>query len=419
MNLATFYWKFSTGWSIESFPDLDSEQTLVIAFGSVQLLDDSRPLATLKQAYPTSHFIGCSTAGEIWGSTLLDESLVVSVLRFQHTQLKSAFCPIQEEYKLKDQQKTRHNCYGAGRFIAQQLADKNLKAIFILADGLQTNGSELLRGLNSILYDQVAFISHSDPLLIVGGLAADLHQFKRTWVLEKSGVRMGYVAAIGFYGNAIQISCGSQGGWTIFGPERTVTRSERNILYELDHKPVLQLYQEYLGKRARDLPISGLFFPLALGTLGSRKHIVRTLSGIDWETQSMRFTGDIPLGAVAQLMRGNYERLVDGALAAALITRNSSQRKMGEWEQNHNKLIDSENFMLEPNLAIAISGSGRRLVLGERTEEELEATLDELPKETQQIGFYSYGEFAPYGSTSVCELQNQTMTLITIRENSS
>ena len=151
-----------------------------------------------------------------------------------------------------------------GRFIGQQLADKTVKAVFMLADGLQTNGSELLRGLNSVLYDQVAFINHPDPLLIVGGLAADPHQFKRTWVLDNGWPKMGYVAAVGFYGNAIQISCGSQGGWTIFGPERTVTRSEANILYELDHKPVLQLYQEYLGKRARDLPASGLFFPLAL-----------------------------------------------------------------------------------------------------------------------------------------------------------
>lgn len=417
MELATFFWKFTTGWSIESFPALDSDQTLVFVFGSVRLLDNSQPLFALKQAYPNSHLIGCSTAGEIWGSTLLDQSLVVSVLRFKQTTLKTAFCSIQADLNAVKKLRNRQTCYNAGRFIGEKLAAQNLKAVLILADGLQTNGSELLRGLNSILYAQNSWVSHPDSLLIVGGLAADSHQFKRTWVLENGLPKIGYVSAVGFYGNAIQISCGSQGGWTIFGPERKVTRSDRNILYELDQKPALQLYQEYLGTRARDLPTTGLFFPLALGTLGSRKHIIRTITAIDQTTESMRFTGDIPEGAVAQLMRGNYERLVDGALAAALITRNSSQRKMGEWEQN--KLNSSETFMLEPSLALAISGSGRRLVLGERTEEELEATLDELPKGTQQIGFYSYGEFAPYGTTSLCELHNQTMTLITIRENSS
>ena len=66
-------------------------------------------------------------------------------------------------------------------------------------------------------------------------------------------------------------------------------------------------------------------------------------------------------------------------------------------------------------LAIAISCVGRRLVLGERTEEETEATLDVLPDGTQQIGFYSYGEISPL-SSGRCDLHNQTMTLTTISE---
>ncbi|MDH5347939.1 MAG: FIST C-terminal domain-containing protein, partial [Nitrospira sp.] len=66
-------------------------------------------------------------------------------------------------------------------------------------------------------------------------------------------------------------------------------------------------------------------------------------------------------------------------------------------------------------LAIAISCVGRRLVLGERTEEETEATLDVLPKGTQQVGFYSYGEISPY-TAGTCDLHNQTMTLTTLSE---
>lgn len=416
MKLETFFWKKPTGWSVKTLPSLDSTQTLVIVFGAVQFQADLEPLQDLKEAYPQSHFIGCSTAGEIWGSTLMKDSLIVSVLHFHNTSLKTAFCHLLEETNSSNPLQRQDYSYQAGRSIAQQLTDPQLKAVFILGDGLQLNGSEFLRGLNSILYQSSVFNS-SEPILIVGGLAADNHQFKRTWILQNRLPTNGAVSAVGFYGNDIAISYGSQGGWTIFGPEREVTRSHHNILYELDHKPVLQLYQEYLGKYARNLPSSGLFFPLALGTPLARKRTVRTLIGINEETKSLTFTGDIPVGSVAQLMRGNYERLVDGALAAALITRNSNQRKIGEWEQH--KLNQNQAIMLEPTLAIAISGSGRRLVLGERTEEELEATLDELPQGTQQMGFYSYGELAPTGVASLCELHNQTMTLITIRENSS
>ncbi|VXD11126.1 conserved hypothetical protein [Planktothrix serta PCC 8927] len=416
MKLETFFWKKPTGWSVANFPPLDSSQTLIIVFGAVQFQDDLEPLHALKDAYPQSHFIGCSTAGEIFGSTLMNNSLTVSVLQLQNTPLKTAFCPLQEQINPSNPLQEQQNSYQAGRFIAQELTDPQLKAVLILADGLQINGSEFLRGLNSILYQSSVF-NPSEPLLIVGGLAADNHQFKRTWILENYLPRNGAVSAVGFYGNDIIISYGSQGGWTMFGPERQVTRSHHNILYELDHKPVLQLYQEYLGKYATNLPTSALFFPLALGTPSARKRTVRTVIGIDENTKSLIFTGDIPVGSVAQLMRGNYERLVDGALAAALITRNSNQRKMGELEQQ--KLNSNETMVLEPTLAIAISGSGRRLVLGERTEEELEATLDELPPGTQQMGFYSYGEIAPSGVASLCELHNQTMTLITIREKSS
>jgi hypothetical protein len=69
-----------------------------------------------------------------------------------------------------------------------------------------------------------------------------------------------------------------------------------------------------------------------------------------------------------------------------------------------------------PTLAITVSCVGRRLVLGERTEEELEATLDSCPEGTQQVGFYSYGELSPFASGS-CQLHNQTMALTTLAES--
>jgi len=236
-----------------------------------------------------------------------------------------------------------------------------------------------------------------ESVVVTGGLAGDGDRFQRTWVIKDGEPQSGFVTAVGLYGEAVKIGHGSKGGWDVFGPERLVTRSEGNIVYELDGKSALQLYKEYLGDRASGLPSAGLHFPLALRSDQSgQKYLVRTVLAIDEAQQSLTFAGDIPQGSWVQLMRANIDRLVTGASEAAMLTETSQ----------------SEG---EAVFALAISCVGRRLVLGERTEEEIETTLDVLPPGTQQIGFYSYGEISPY-SNGKCDLHNQTMTLTTIRE---
>jgi hypothetical protein len=182
------------------------------------------------------------------------------------------------------------------------------------------------------------------------------------------------------------------------GSSKTITKSAGNILYELDGRPALQLYKEYLGERATGLPATGLLFPLALrATKTEDKSLVRTILAVSETEQSMTFAGDMPEGTLAQLMRANFDRLIQGASEAALRTVNGRSQ--------------SSN----PTLSVAISCVGRRLVLGERTEEETEAALDVLPKGSAQVGFYSYGEISPYARRE-CDLHNQTMTLTTISE---
>jgi len=258
----------------------------------------------------------------------------------------------------------------------------------VLSDGLQVNGSELVRGMNSILPASVT---------VTGGLAGDGDRFKRTWVIADRRLTPGFVAAVGLYGDAVRVGHGSKGGWDAFGVERRVTRSRGNVLFELDGRPALQLYKEYLGERASGLPAAGLLFPLTLRSAPSDdKRLVRTILAVDEATQSMTFAGDIPEGYYAQLMCANFDRLIQGASEAALSTGNRVATGPAP-------------------LAIAISCVGRRLVLGERAEEETEATLEVLPPGTRQIGFYSYGEISPY-TTGHCDLHNQTMTLTTISE---
>jgi len=375
MELATFRYQ-QGAWS-QAFPSLDSANTLVIAFAAPMFHDRPELFAELRGAYPQSTVIGCSTSGEIDQTRVRDESVTVAVARFGGTRVRSAAA------KLADASES----FDAGARIADELGAGDLRAVIVLSEGLHVNGSELVRGLNSRLPENV---------VVTGGLAGDGDRFGRTWVMANGKVETNGVVAVGLYGDRVKIGHGSKGGWDTFGPERVVTKSVGNVLYELDGKPALALYKEYLGERAAGLPGSALLFPLALrATTEEQNSVVRTVLAVDEASSSMTFAGDIPTGHYAKLMRANFDRLILGAQAAAGAAGTKEH--------------------LSPALSIAISCVGRRLVLGERTEEETEATLETLPEGTQQIGFYSYGEISPH-ATGRCDLHNQTMTLTVLSE---
>jgi hypothetical protein len=360
-------------------PERDSAATLVLAFGASGLDPETAAAVELVERFPTSHVLGCSTAGEILDASVLDGSLVVAVLRFDAVRLHSAFAPVS----------SAADSLAAGQALGAQLAGDDLRGVLLFADGIHVNGSELVRGISTRLPRGIP---------ITGGLAGDGQQFRRTWVICGGSSRRDGAAALGLYGKSLCFGHGSRGGWDIFGPERLVTRSQGNVLYELDGRPALALYKEYLGHRASGLPATALLFPLELRGEGGGQRIVRTVTGIDEDRQAMTFAGDIPQGCVAQLMKANFDRLIDGAGDAALQTAS-------QWEPG------------APVLAIAVSCVGRRMVLGERCEEELEAVREVLPAAAQMIGFYSYGEISPHVAGGGCELHNQTMTLTTISES--
>lgn len=364
------------GWE-RPLPDLDSPGTLVLAFGAASLSEVEEPWIELRATFPTSTVLGCSTAGEILGDAVLDDGLSVAIARFEDVRITTASVAIEGRtpYEL-----------GSEIGSALKAADPGLATAFVLSDGIGVNGSRLVQGLTSAIGPDV---------VLTGGLAADGDRFERTWVVVDGVPIAGYVTAVGLSGPRLRVGHGSRGGWDIFGPERRVTRAEDNILYELDGQPALDLYKHYLGDRAAGLPATALLFPLAVryGPHDERR-VVRTILGIDEEARSMIFAGDIPPGGLAQLMRANFERLIDGAgQAADLLGAPPSQ----------------------PSLTVAISCVGRRLLLGERIEDELEAVVSSLPAQARVAGFYSYGEISPV-TAGTCDLHNQTMTLTSFWE---
>lgn len=362
----------------EEIAGMNTENTLVLAFAP-PTLDGREPVwAHLRSVFPDAQLIGCSTAGEIENDMIYDEGIVVAVAQFDSTKVRLVHADIEDASESFD----------AGARLLDELAGDDLQAVFVLSEGLNVNGTRLIEGMNSRAAPDVA---------ITGGLAGDGDRFEKTWIIVGGERREKTIAAVGLYGEELMVGHGCQGGWDGFGMRRTVTRSEGNVLFELSGRPALEVYKEYLGDLADGLPANALLFPLSMHGANDEEHVVRTVLSIDEEAQSMTFAGDIPEGMEVQLMRANFDRLIEGASEAGRLTTARAAAEGGE------------------SLSIAVSCVGRRLVLGARAEEEVESALETLPEGTTLVGFYSYGELSPHVS-GPCQLHNQTMTLTTFIE---
>lgn len=354
------------------------DASLVLLFGSTAELAARERWAEVASRHPGARVVGCSTAGEICGTRVFDGSIVATAIAFDATRLRVECAPLA----------TFADSHAAGRHLGERLRGDGLVHVVVLSDGLQVNGSELVRGLVGALADGVG---------VSGGLSADGARFERTLVGVDGEVAEGLVAALGLYGERLRVGCGSLGGWDPFGPERVITRSRGNVLYELDGRSALQLYKRYLGEHAAELPASGLLFPLSLRAAAGEAPVVRTILGVDEAEQSMTFAGDMPQGALARLMKANFERLIDGATGAARTSHEAIGTRT-------------------PELALLISCVGRKLILRQRIEEEVESVREVLGEGAVLAGFYSYGEISPFSPATRCELHNQTMTITTFSE---
>jgi hypothetical protein len=380
MKIEQRQWTEQIGWFPTNPAALGNSAQVLFIFGSRTSLKNKVAINQLRKNYPKAHICGCSTAGEIRDVIVSDNALVATAVGFEHTQVEIAKVNLSE---------VDRNSFQAGAMLAKSLDKSELIHVFVLSDGLGINGSDLAKGIQQNLPENVS---------ITGGLAGDGANFQETLVISNdSEPASDIVVALGFYGKRLRVGYGSDGGWDPFGPERLITRSQGNVLFEFDGHSALELYKKYLGEHARGLPATGLLFPLCIKTNAGETELVRTILAINEKEQSMTFAGDIPQGTYARLMKANFDRLIDGAINAARLSRTS-------------------NSPDSPDLAILISCVGRKLVLKQRVEEEVEGVRDILGANTTIAGFYSYGEICPPKQGGKCELHNQTMTITTFSE---
>ena len=369
----------STDGLSDALKDLSAIQPqLVLAFGPAHWL---KALEAHRLPFAKAHWLGCTTAGEISSQGVSDDSCSVTAIRFDQAKVHAASTRLAG----------MEDSFAAGQRLAHALPQADLRCVMVLGQGVNINGSALIAGLTQGL---------APGALVTGGLAGDDANFKQTSVLHDGGVDAEHVACVGLYGAQLQVTHGSFGGWLPFGPARKVTRCASNVLFELDGEPALDVYKRYLGDHAKDLPASGLLFPfLMLGRDHSELGIIRTILAVDATQGSLTLAGDIESEGYLRLMHAGTDALVEGAEVAATAA--------------NEVLADSSQ-----SLALLVSCVGRKLVMGGRGEEEVEAVADVLGKAAVLTGFYSYGEISPLSGEVACKLHNQTMTITRVSEAS-
>ena len=374
MQVEQSRWTLSKGWvDVQSNLATTADAQLVFLFLDPDCLMNKAAISELQSRYPNACIVGGSSAGNVYGAEVNDDDMVATAVYFEKSE-------IQVKYLVADND---HLVTQAAE-VATSMKRDDLQHLLVLSDGLTVNGSELAKGVNVL-----------EDVSITGGLMGDKGRFNETFIMVDGVAHKNSVVFVGFYGNELDVRYGCFAGWDEFGVDRVITKSKGNVVYEIDGQPALELYKSYLGDFSQELPISGLRFPLSI-RVSNEQMLIRTLLAVDEEEQSLTFAGDVPEGSMTLLMKGNTESLIEGARKAA------TQAKGGR----------------NTGFAIVISCVGRRLLMGQMVEEELDVVQEELGENTIVSGFYSYGELAPYSDQFYqSELHNQTMTLLAVYEN--
>ncbi|MFC2074530.1 FIST N-terminal domain-containing protein, partial [Campylobacterota bacterium] len=230
----------------------------------------------LKQYFPQALIIGSSSAGEITGGKIQEHTTLISITGFENT----ALAPFHSQA----------DAYTAGESMASTLIKNDTKCIILFADGLDYDLDRMLTGFRE---------GGGDETILIGGVSGDNYTFDNSsFVLHDTQTLSNGIVAVAL--NNADLHCFTQYnyGWRSVGKDMTVTRADENYVYEIDGKPALSIYAQYLGKTVlKNLPRSIVEFPLTFEDNGCQ--VARAAVSIN-KDGSIRFSGSIQEGTVVR-----------------------------------------------------------------------------------------------------------------------
>ena len=343
--------------------DVNQKNILIQMFTSLDSQAKIKNIASqILFALPNAILVGASTAGEIMNGEMFDKSTVISISVFEKTTVH-AYCDINED------------SYALGVGLSQKVFDKDTKCVISFLDGLGHNGQEYLYGLSSCNFKRVA---------ITGGMAADMMHFKQTYTIFGDTILQGGAICVALKGEALEVFQDYNLGWRAVGPSFMITKSQGARVYEIDHRPIKDVYAEVLGEFAVDnMPASTIEFPLIHEE--DDMLIARSMLSV-FDDGSLLYGGNLEEG----------EKVRFGIASRTLVNRYNLKEDL----QHQNSL----------QACFIYSCIARKQFL----DKELEKIFRLLEDMAPTSGFFTFGEF--FLSDKKAKLLNITTTMLFLRE---
>ena len=165
----------------------------------------------------------------------------------------------------------------AGVQLAEKLKHPKLKGVILFSDGLTTEGTELVRGFQTVLQKGIP---------IAGALASDA-VMEHTWVNVNGELKSDTVCAVGLIGDKVELVCASGGGWELMSNKHVANRTSHQTIFEIDGRPACEVYTEMVGiETLENIPWSSGPYPITLNLDGI--DVVRAVSCLLYTSPSPR-----------------------------------------------------------------------------------------------------------------------------------
>lgn len=346
-----------------------------VIFSSVDL--ELQELVSFLQTIKIQAF-GCSSCGEFLYDTnnqVITEGGVVCLM----------MTLIPESFDITQFNGLGRSSFELGNNIGKWAGERFEKpAILILGSGLETDGEQLVRGIQHVAGNDVSMF---------GGLAGDDTQFKETFVFSEEKLENNGAIVMALNTSQYIIQGLATSGWVSIGADKIITHAEGNIVYTIDGQPALDVYKDYLNVSDTDLPEIGVEYPLLIKKPGAQD-VLRAVINVDREKKSLIFAGTVPNGAVVTFSSSPGFEIIE-----------STRNKVNEFH-NHNE---------EADLLILFSCMARHNALGPTISEEIDEAWHNWAKPL--IGFFTYGEIGN-NYNAACDFYNETFTMVSIKQKS-
>ena len=337
-------------------------------------VDHQLVLDKIYEKWPDLQLIGCTADGEFSSECdYVEDSLVLTLFVSKNINIVSGFFDNTSTDPSKE--------YSQVLSEAVSRLGQKPKLCILFSDVLKTNGETVM--------EQITMLTEG-KLPIVGGISADSWRFDECKQFFNN-ISSATISPFLLLAGEFDFSVGMDSGWEPIGEIGTVTKSEGNVLYEINHKPALEFYRDILGENTKPT----LELPIALyDEFGSFRFMRTTFENYDRNTGAVTYLGNVPMNYKVRITMVNRESILAGAKSS----------------------IDQAIRTFPPNelpvIALCFTCSARRVLLGTRTIEESQIVREKIGDRIKFSGFYTYGEFCPISTKLFNEFHNETFVVV-------